>query len=92
MNYLNKYISDNEYQKFAQQERLIIKAAETICVEAERQEKNLTKLAALLRKRKSWVDQTLGGDKNMTLKTLSDFAYVLGMEVSITLKSTSESA
>lgn len=87
MNYLDKYKpTGDDYEKLAQQERLIIKVAETVCVEAERQNKSLTKLAELLGKGKSWVSQTLGGDKNMTLKTLSDFAHVLEMEVNITLK------
>jgi transcriptional regulator with XRE-family HTH domain len=64
-------------------ESLMMNVTEDILVTME--DKNISKasLAKLLDKSKAFVTQMLGGSRNMTLRTLSDIAFALDMEVSI---------
>ena len=85
--FLRQHTVDDKklYDKIAQQERLIIKTSEMIWVEAKNQEKTLERLAKAIGKTKGYLSQLLGGDRNMTLRTLSDLAYSLDMEVQVSL-------
>jgi transcriptional regulator with XRE-family HTH domain len=66
-------------------ESLMMNITEDILVAME--DKNISKanLAKLLDKSKAFVTQMLGGSRNMTLRSLSDIAFALDMEVSIKL-------
>lgn len=79
MNYLNKYVHDHEYQKFAQQERFIIYVVDTIIKELDKQNKETSSFKNLLSRD---IDVL---EKAITLKTLSDIAFGLGMDIKIKL-------
>lgn len=71
-----------ELQLYAQEE-LIIDTTEEILFEMHR--KNITKsdLAKRLKRSKSFVTRLLNGDHNMTLRTLSDICFVMGLSPKI---------
>lgn len=75
--------SDRVYAR----ESLMMNVTEDILVTME--DRNISKvgLAKLLGKSKAFVTQMLGGSRNMTLRTLSDIAFALDAEVSITFTS-----
>lgn len=77
---------NNEERVYAR-ENIIMNVTEDILVAME--DKNISKvrLAQLLNKSKSFVTQMLGGSRNMTLRSLSDIAFALDAEISITFTS-----
>lgn len=75
-------------REFAQ-ERLIVAVAELICDQLNEQGKSKAELAAALGKSKSYVTQVLDGTRNMTLRTLSDIAFALGLAARVSLRDTS---
>lgn len=64
-----------------EQERLILEATELLQRLLDQSGFNRADLARLLGKTKGYVTQLLNGDRNMTLRTLSDLAYALGHRV-----------
>jgi transcriptional regulator with XRE-family HTH domain len=74
-----------EYEKLAQQERLILDTAERVWEQTKQIGKSHQFLADALRKGKSHISRLLGGETNMTLRTLSDLAFVLGCKVEINI-------
>lgn len=55
-------------------------------------EKNVSRaeLARRIGKSPSFITQALGGTRNMTLRTIADFAYALGCELKIERADTTE--
>ncbi len=72
--------SDLEYQRLLAQERLIFGATEQLVALLELGGVSRTELADRLGRSKPFVTQILSGERNMTLRTLADAAYVLGYE------------
>lgn len=84
----NKKMDRNspEYKKLIAQESLICDATELIC---ERMiEVGITRadLARRIGKTRGFITQILSGKRNMTLRTLSDLAFALDMDITIARK------
>lgn len=74
---------EQEFDRLLEQERLILHATETICELIEKRGVSRADLAREIGKSRGFVTQILSGDRNMTLRTLSDFAFALSARVSI---------
>jgi transcriptional regulator with XRE-family HTH domain len=74
---------NGDYDRLLAQERLILDATEMIVGLLEDQKISRQELARRLGKSKGYVSQLLSGERNMTLRTLSDLGYVLGKRFSI---------
>jgi len=74
---MRERVKDREYN----QERAILEATELIQYLMERQGVKKTDLATLLGTTKSSVTQMLCGDRNFTLRSLSDVLFALGHTV-----------
>lgn len=78
------------YEQLLAQETLIFDATEEICrvmsPDQDSSEVTRKQLADRLGKSKGFVTQVLAGDRNMTLRTLADFAGALGHKVSVHLE------
>ena len=69
-------------------ERLILEASELILETMEQNGVTRSDLARKIRKTKGHVSQLLDGERNMTLRTLAEIAYVLGYRVKLSLLTT----
>lgn len=69
-------------REFAQ-EHLIEATAQAIWEQLDRRQMTKADVAKVLDKSKAYVTQILGGNRNMTLRTLSDIAFGLGLQVEI---------
>lgn len=76
MNPPQKTPSDN--QRLLAQETLILEATERVVALLQDQHVSRQELADRLGRSKGLVSQLLAGDRNMTLRTLSDLGYALG--------------
>lgn len=76
----------NGYDQLVAEETLILEATEAICERME-QSSDLTRkaLAKRLGRSKGFVSQILRGDRNMTLRTLAQFADALSCRVEVKL-------
>lgn len=72
------------YEKCVAQEELILEASELICELLDREGVSRQELAQRLERSKGFVSQVLNTDRNMTLRTLADFADALGYRVELT--------
>lgn len=72
--------------KIHQKESIIFNVTEDILVAMESKSISKKELARMLGKSKSFVTQVLSGKRNMTLGTLSDICYAIGVELKINLK------
>jgi transcriptional regulator with XRE-family HTH domain len=77
-------VSSTEEQRLYQHERLLVEATELISRMMEAERISRSQLADRLGKSKAFVTQTLRGKKNMTLRTLADFAWAIGYSVQLT--------
>ena len=66
-----------EYTRLLEQETLIAEATELVSQLLEKEQVNRQDLARRLGKSKGFVSQVLSGERNMTLRTLSDLAFAL---------------
>ncbi len=73
------------------QEQLIAAVAEQIWEQMDKQQKTKTQLATTLGKSKAYLTQVLNGSRNMTLRTLSDIAFALGVRVDVELRPAQQS-
>ena len=69
------------FDALLEQERLILEATELLHHLLQQSGINRADLARRLGRSKGHVTQLLNGDRNMTLRTLSDLAYVLGHRI-----------
>ena len=69
-------------------ERLILEASELILETMEQNGVTRSYLAKKIGKTKGHVSQLLDGERNMTLRTLAEIAYVLGYRVKLSLLTT----
>ena len=82
----DEYMKDEEFARLMMQEDLIMSVTENICGILEEKDINRTTLANKMNKTKGYISQILNGGRNITLRTLSDFAYHLGCSVEISFK------
>jgi transcriptional regulator with XRE-family HTH domain len=73
----SKQEKDRGYERLVEQESLILEATEMISELIQESGENRKELAEKLGRTKGFVTQILSGDRNMTLRTLSDFAFAL---------------
>jgi len=76
--------SNAEERTFAKQE-LVYNVTEDLLVILEDMELSKIELAKKLGKSKSYVSQVLSGARNMTLDTLSDICFAIGIKAKIEL-------
>jgi transcriptional regulator with XRE-family HTH domain len=75
--------TERDYQRLVEQETLIFEATEMIAELLEADEVSRKELADKLGRSKGFVTQILSGDRNMTLRTLADFAYAMERRVRV---------
>ncbi len=80
----DKKFSNAEEKAFAREE-LVYNVTEDLLVLLEDMEVSKKELASRLGKSKSYISQVLSGARNMTLGSLSDICYVLGVKPQIIL-------
>ncbi len=74
---------EREYQRLVEQETLIFEATELLSELIEDGGMSRKELAERLERSKGFVTQILAGDRNMTLRTLADFAFALEHRVKV---------
>jgi transcriptional regulator with XRE-family HTH domain len=72
-----------DFERLLDQERLILDATEAVVAIMEDQNVSRKDLARRLGKSKGLVSQLLSGERNMTLRTLSDLGHALGYRFSV---------
>ena len=77
----------SEDPKGLRQEELILEATEALAWAFRSSSLTQSELAGRLGKTDGFVSQIMGGDKNLTLRTLADVAGALGYRVRIQLQS-----
>lgn len=75
--------SDPELRRLYDQERLILDATNILHRLLRRKGINKAQLAKLLGRSPAYVTQALNGNRNLTLRTLADFASVMGYTISL---------
>lgn len=79
----HEFRQDREANRYFLQEKLIFEVTERVCELLETAKAERQDLASRLGVSKSAVSQWLAGDKNMTLRTVSDLFWALGHEAGI---------
>lgn len=74
---------EREYQRLVEEETLIFEATELLSELIEAKEINRKELADRLERSKGFVTQILSGERNMTLRTLADFAFALEHRIKV---------
>jgi transcriptional regulator with XRE-family HTH domain len=85
-------VADREYDRILAQEELVLDATERVCAAMKDADVSRAELANRLGTTRGYVSQLLDGSRNMTLRTLSDLAFSLGMRFSVHLTPKTESA
>lgn len=84
MNYVNdRWDGGPEDLRLEAQENLILEVTEGIYQAMERLGVTKAALADRLDKSRSYVSQVLSRDRNMTLRTVADFAWALDVEIAV---------
>jgi transcriptional regulator with XRE-family HTH domain len=85
----NSSIADFDFPHISEvvmaSERLIFNTTEDILLAMQDSGMNQSDLAKKMGKSAAFVSQVLDGTRNMTLKTLSDISFALGVEIKLTL-------
>lgn len=81
-----KYEEDKDFERIMMQEDLIMAVTEDICQILEKKEMKRNALAKLMGKTKGYISQLLNSGRNITLRSLADFAFYLGYTVEISFK------
>jgi len=74
---------EKDYEKLVEQETLIFEATEVISELIEAAGLTKKEVAERLGRSKGFVTQVLSGERNMTLRTLSDFAFALEHRITV---------
>lgn len=82
-----KMIDLESYEAEFAREELIYNCTEDLLVAMQDQGVSKADLAKMLNKSKANITQQLNGSRNMTLNSLSDIAYALGLNVKIKVES-----
>lgn len=67
-------------QKMICQEKLILEVTESVFEAMEREGKSKADLAISMGRSNAYISQLLNGSRNMTLRTLADISFALGIE------------
>jgi transcriptional regulator with XRE-family HTH domain len=70
-------------ERLYNREALMMDVTEDLLVAMEDLNVNKTELSNMLGKSKSFITQTLSGSRNITLRTLADITYALGVKVTV---------
>ena len=76
---------DPEMRRLLAQEQLMLEVSESILEEMERLDVTQAELAERLGKTRGFVSQLLSGERNMTLRTLADLCWGVGVVPSLDL-------
>lgn len=76
--YRNKLLENPEYALEAAKGDFIMDVTESICEILEDKKIERKDLAKKMKKTKGYISQLLNGNRNMTLNTLAEIAFVLG--------------
>ena len=79
----DEYLKDKDFARIMAQEDLIMDVTENFCRILDEEKLNRSRLAKTMGKTKGYVSQLLNGNRNITLRVLSDIAYYLGYTVRI---------
>lgn len=82
----DEYLKDKEFARIMAQEDLIMDVTENFCRIIEEEKLTRSKLAHIMGKTKGYVSQLMNGNRNITLRVLSDVAYHLGYNVKVVLR------
>jgi transcriptional regulator with XRE-family HTH domain len=85
-------VSDRDYDRILAQEELVLDATERVCGAMKDANVSRADLADRLGTTRGYVSQLLDGSRNMTLRTLSDLAFSLGMRFSVQLTPRTQAA
>ena len=77
--------SSPKNRRMLREEKLIFEVTEALSEALAKEEITKAELAQRLNKTKGFVSQVLAGGRNLTLRTIADFADALGCEVRIQL-------
>lgn len=77
--------ADRRYQRIIEEERLVLAASEQIGSLMDAVGVSRAELARRLGKSRGFVTQVLGGERNMTLRTLADLAFALDHRMSLSV-------
>ena len=80
---LQQFVSDPEKLRLFQQERLAVEVAELMCKSMQEERVTRSQLAERLHKTKGRISQILGGDSNLTLRSVADVLTALGKKLSV---------
>lgn len=81
LNFLEQHLPTESGRRLYAQEACMMAVAASLVRSMKEQGKNQADVAALLDCTAGFVSQVFSGSRNMTLKTLADFAFSLGLEV-----------
>lgn len=84
--------SSADYGRLMARERLWLEATEGLCALMDQHGLSKAELASRLGVSRSWVTQLLSGKRNLTLATLSDVSYAIGVPVHVAFYSPQESS
>lgn len=70
-------------ERLYNREALMMDVTEDLLLAMEDLDISKAELAKMLSKTKSYVTQTLSGSRNITLRTLADITYALGVKVTV---------
>lgn len=82
----DEYLKDKEFARIMAQEDLIMDVTEHFCKILQEENLSRSKLAHIMGKTKGYVSQLLNGNRNITLRVLSDVAYYLGYTAKISVQ------
>jgi len=81
LNFLQHHLPTEEGRRLYAHEAAMMTVSNALVEAMEKAGKNRAWLAETLGRTPGFVSQVLSGSRNMTLKTLADFAFALGLEV-----------
>lgn len=92
MSSYEEFTTSRENRRLLSQEQLILDVTENILELLEKKGLTQTDLAHRLQRSKSHVSKLLSGERNMTLRTLSDLGFALNQAVDIEFSTQSRQA
>lgn len=81
-----EYLKDKDFARLMAQEDLIMDVTENFCRILEEEKLNRSQLAQIMGKTKGYISQLLNGNRNITLRVLSDIAFSLGYIIRVRVK------
>lgn len=86
-NFFDKWASESvDHQRLLAEEEFILGVTENIWEEMQRQGVSKAQLAERLGKSRAYVTQLLNGSRNMTLRSLADICFALGVDPCVSIQ------